>query len=687
MPTEFVRQTKFTTGEVDVQNFNRTEFEDYLTAAQSLLNCEVGTTGLAKKRKGTQFLIDVTPNASANSALFDFNDKNNQPYLLLMSPSATWVYIINADGSMTLYTPIPIVTPYLVNEIQDVDWTIDNDSIIFTHPKYAPQRIYATYPGSVTTFNLQSLNIGSVIYPPPAYDFGNINYNQFTVTYSGGTGPVLTFQFTGLGSDPGFTNDWIGGQILGIGNSPEQPIGYAIITAVSYSAGTTTFTANVQIPFQATGFPTVGSQYIIRQPAFSSALGFPSKTIFYQNRLWFANTATLNNTLFGSRINQPLNFDVGSGGDADAIIYTIGLSDSGPINWLNAGKQLEIYTPKYEFAAPQEQNIGLTPSTFSIRQQSAYGASSLIKPSTYINDSYYVNTEGNAIINFHYDGIGQTYTSTNISLHSTHLVKNPISSAIIRGSDTNQDNFIYYLNPDSTITAFQFSLENKLAALTPVDFNQNPLNGVNSNSVTNNNAITVQDLVAINNEIYMLKFLVKSGRFVIEKFTSDLKIDSWSTRYMSQTGVVSGLVFFENYWMQAIINGQDYGQYLVQGGTITVEGTFSQAQNITLGILFPVRIIPMYIFAGAQQYAYFKNISRVFVDYYNSLNFTVNGMRVNYLTFTDVQHQVPLHAQSGTAVINPVDGWNRFSTITIYQNAPFDLNIISVGYQVNASII
>lgn len=47
----------FTSGEVDAVHYHRTDFSDYLTAAQSLLNVEVGTTGLAKKRKGTQFLL------------------------------------------------------------------------------------------------------------------------------------------------------------------------------------------------------------------------------------------------------------------------------------------------------------------------------------------------------------------------------------------------------------------------------------------------------------------------------------------------------------------------------------------------------------------------------------------------------------------------------------------------------
>ena len=72
---EIIRQTMFTSGEVDAINYHRTDFKDYLTAAQSLLNVEVGTTGLAKKRKGTQFLIP-TQKSDPNSKLYGFTYKN-----------------------------------------------------------------------------------------------------------------------------------------------------------------------------------------------------------------------------------------------------------------------------------------------------------------------------------------------------------------------------------------------------------------------------------------------------------------------------------------------------------------------------------------------------------------------------------------------------------------------------------
>src|SRR5205807_2022043 len=104
------------------------------------------------------------------------------------------------------------------------------------------------------------------------------------------------------------------------------------------------------------------------------------------------------------------------------------------------------------------------------RQQSSYGSSEFIKPITYINDSYYVTRSENSIINFHFEGVGLAYSSSNVSALSTHLVKRPISRAIQKGTRSSQDNNLYFLNDDSTITSFQFSSESKLAALSPIKF-------------------------------------------------------------------------------------------------------------------------------------------------------------------------------------------------------------------------
>ena len=674
MSSKMIRQTSFSAGEVDVTTWKRTDIAEYLTAAQSLLNCEIGTTGLAKKRKGTTLRNIATGLATFTSTMYEFVDKNGVYYIILTAPGTFYVfgtpssatpvvtyqsyYVVDYQGNQVVYDDEsvdliqPITVPYQAVDLFGLDYTQDNDTLILTSPNYPPARIFVS-SYSPLTFAFEYLDI----YPLPAYDFNQINYNNTTVALSGSdgsSGTTLTIRFTNMpfgAGIPVFNNAWIGGQIIGGGTTELSPVGYGIIKMVTQSTTTVTFTVLVQIAFLVTGASTVGSQYSIRQPAWSGTttgnpygLGYPSKVLYFQNRLWLANTGLLPNTIFGSSLNQPISFDVGTGKDTNAIIYAIGQTDSGAVQWLNGGKQLEIFCSNFEFVCPQNEDIGLTPSTFSVRQQSSYGSSTNLKPQTYLNDSYFVQKTGKAAINYHFTGVGLSYTSTNIAPQSQHLMKNPTSRALLRGNDVSQDNFIYLLNDsDSTITAFQFANEIKLAALTPIVFEPN---------------VQLIDIVSVNNKVYILKYYTLTQDFTIESFDQGTYIDTSQDYSMPSSGVITGLNRLEGYKVQVVYANQDFGQYTVVNATITVNNPLLIVATVQIGLLYDVEIKPMYPFYSSTSSPFEKQIGRIYVDYYQSINFYINGKLVQYQSFQDVRLGLPLLPRTDTAIFSPVNmGW------------------------------
>lgn len=685
MTTQMIRQTLFTTGEIDVVNYKRTDIEGYLSAAQSLENCEIAITGLARKRQGTQFLLDVSTYADIFSQLYSFRDNLGNYYIVMSAPTIFYVFSIDANTlALALYTTVT-GTPYQSADLGNLDWALDGDSLVFSSPMYAPARLYidpASYPTPSFLFQLLG------IFPVPAYDFGNINYNNATVTLAA-SGSTLTMVVSNLPVGATFTSAWIGGQIVGAGNTDLEPIGVAIITAVSQSGTTATFTATMQIAFNTTTYSTSGSQYSISQPAWSDVLGWPSKTLYYQNRLWFANTQSLPDTIFGSGLNAPLNFDVGTATAVNAIIYNIGQNDTGGILWINGGKQLEIYTENYEFVCPQDQSLALTPGSFAVRQQSSYGSSNLMKPVTYLNDSYFVTRSQNAIVNFHFEGIGLAYTGSNVVLQSSHLLTFPQKACVIRGSDNSQDNFIYFRVLDA-ITAFQFAAEYKLAALTPI-------------TLSDPSSILIRDIVTVNNNLFMLKSNLGNTLWTLDVMTSLsssaglIKMDGMSTVTLNSDGTVnSGIDYLNGFIANLVFLGNDYGSSIdpvtglpapVTGGVAHFYNPLGLSGGAIIGLVFQVNIVPMYVYAGNSESNYFKDISRIYVDYYNSINFTVNGQLVPYQNFTNTQQQLGMQQMTGTAIIDPVLGWDRFQTFIISQLSPFDLNISAIAYQIESHII
>lgn len=732
-----IPQKMFRAGEVDVQNWKRSDIESYLQAAQSLLNMEVGVTGLTKKRKATQWKLDVSAQSSISSKMYEFRDQYGVYYIVLATGNTFYIYRYFLGVVLLIQTITG--TQYTGNDIPPLDYAFNNGVLVFSGGETGtlpPSRIYVSAYGAndpitgfpAPTFTWEILPIA----PLPTKDFGLVNYGNATVV-SSQAGTTLTFTLTGLPAAPVFTTDWIGGLIIGGGTTDLQPIGLAQILTVTASPGTAQFTARILIPFLLTtaGAPTTGSQYSIQQPAWSTALGWPKKCVFYQNRLWFANTLALPATVFGSQINAFLSFDVAVGSDSDAIVYDLGNGEAGEIHWLNAGKQLEIYTHNFEYAAPQELNAALTPSTFSVRQQSSYGASNEIKPVTYINDSYFVVRGGSIIINFHFDGIGQTYSASNVGFQSSHLIQNPGKAAVLRGTLSEQDNFIYFLNTLSfQIAAFQFETEYKLAALTPFELEQEIT--INQDTEPTEQFVQVLDIVSIDNNIFLLKEYLVNGAFTLEVMSPNLsqnpvmvvKMDAGVNVHVADAGVIGGIAALqvngldgtdttrpnlEGYVVAIVINNQSFGFSLqptgvggamkiapVTGGTAYFANSNPGQEPIPpdtfiegiVGILFQNEVTPMYTFAGANKSADFKNITSIFVDYYLSIDFQVNGIGVPFQSFIQIQSGGNIiNSLTGLAIARPVLGWNRENTFSITQFSPFDLNITGIQYQVEDSII
>ena len=664
MAATTVRQTMFTMGQVDPINYKRTDYKDYLKAAKILKNAEVGTTGLAKKRRGTRFISSITSYLpEQNSKIYEFSDKDNNFYLILSVNLAMHIFKIVDD---TLVFQQSVVTPYTSSDIGDLDYTEDNDSIVFASNNFIPSRLFVS-DYIVLTFAFEPLNI----FPFPAVDFGRVLYRALIVSLAGNN-VTNTLTITSV-TDPGFTTAWIGGQITGGGDSIEDPIGYGIISnVVPWNGAVTVFTIDVKTPFRIAGASTKGSEYSIRQPAWSNILGYPSSVAFYQNRLWLGSTRELPVTIFGSVIGQPINFDVGTAGETDAIIDRLSKSNTGRITWINPGKQLEIYSENEEYVAPQDTGTALTPASFYMKPQSSYGGSTQFKPINYINDSYFVNKTGNALINYRFNGIGQTYTSSNVSAVSSKLIKKPKNRALQRGTDNSQDNFIYILNSDETITTFQFAMQQGLAALSTAEFEQD---------------IEVIDLVNINNEIYFLKKYIKTNSYSIEKFIEDYKIDGYLDSTMDADGLILIDPMYEGYTVQIIFDNQDFGQYVVEGGQVIADNVNRFSGSVVYGFIYPFEIETMNIFYGENRSNWAKHLTQINVDYFESLNFYINNKLVPYQKYSLIQAGLPLVLQTDTAIIYPARGWDRFSTVKITQNSPFNCEILGISYEINGNII
>jgi len=97
----------------------------------------------------------------------------------------------------------------------------------------------------------------------------------------------------------------------------------------------------------------------------------------------------------------------------------------------------------------------------------------------------------------------------------------------------------------------------------------------------------------------------------------------------------------------------------------------------------------MYPFFSSTSSPFEKILSRVYIDYYQSLNFFINGDLVKYQNFHDIQLGLPLIPQTDTAIYNPVEGYHRFNSesIVITQSSPLNLQILAIAYQIDMAVL
>lgn len=679
MPT-IPRQTDFSMGEVDTNIYKLQSSDAYLRCAQSLKNFVVTTTRSVKPRKGTKQRFNVTSvGLNPNSSMFELLDKDGNYYLILASDLKFSIYLKSNDGSLSFIQAV--TSPYDGTTIPYLDYTKDGDSLVFTHQDHQQARLYVSNY-SPLTFAYELLNI----YPLPSYDFNKINYGNYTVEITSGSTGYLNIKLTNPSGATGFTNAWVGGQILGPGSGSDiiQVSGYGIINTVTNSGNSTTFNVIVQEPFKTSDYPINGNKYVVTQPAFGPTVGYPAKVGYHGDRLIFANTRLLPYSYFASRPGQYLNFDIGTGQDDDAIVNTIGIANSGEILWINGGKQLEIYCSNVEIIITEDDSIGFVQSC-SPRRQSSNGSSKKLKVVPYLNDSYFVSKTGKSIENFRLAGsVGMSYTSSSVSKQSQHLVKDPINACVIRGTEATQDNFIYFLNSDSTMISFQFSNEfqdgNALASMTPFAFQPN---------------VSLIDITSCGNSVYILKHYTNTDKYFIEELVEDcsdqdgntvIKIDSCRNATMEDNGTINDLDEYEGTKINVIVERQNYGQFMVQNGTVIVPRV-TNGSTVVVGWLFSRQIIPMYLTAGSGREMYLKKSYKIYVDYVNSLSFTINGRLVKYQNFFDIQRGIPIGPRSGTETVSVVGDYKMFSTFSIEQNSPFDMEIVGIAYQLVSSIV
>ena len=469
-------QNSFTSGELDPKLLSRTDIKQYESGLTTALNVVVLPQGGIKRRPGLKYITELDSAASDGVRLVSFEFNTSDAYLLAFTNNK--MYIIkdgvlqtNIAGSGNNYLTTTITSAML----NTMCWTQSADTLIVVQEDMVPKKITRTSDTAWTIANI-------------TFDFNPQYAPSFTIVDTSTCGTLTPSATTGnitltAASGSVFSDSHEGQYINVIG---DHNFGRARIIDRSSA---TVIKARVEIPFFDTSAIAntsweLETGYV---DTFSSGKGYPRSACFHQGRLYFGGSKSRPSTIFASRINEFYNFNPGEGNDDDAFVATLDTSQLNAIVDIISANYLQIFTTGGEFFAPQEFSDPLTPSNFIAKLQSSHGTKEGVRVQNVAGGTLYIQRQGKALNEFLYSSGEDAYTSTQISLLSSHLLNSPSDMSIRKATSTDEGDRLALVNSGDGSLAVYTLLRNQnivAASKFTTEGSSNPTNSLFKNVAT-----------------------------------------------------------------------------------------------------------------------------------------------------------------------------------------------------------
>jgi hypothetical protein len=700
-----IEQSSFTLGQVDDIYFTSTNQQQYLEALSLCENGYITGQRVPTRRKSFGFIDhDGTYPTGVDVEFinFEFESAEGNWYQVVLQWETDRTRVILVKFALNpmsgVYEPTESVlipeaagAEFIGVRPSEIDYTATDSYIVLANQNVEPQKI--TIDETTLTNSLLEIIGFNVV---PSLDFGDFDYSTyiFEPNCTGGGAPSGSPPVCPVGqvfgavidverpnaSDPTFTNDWIGGLIVGqTGASTQQPIGFGIITGIStVNATTQQFTVTVLQAFGTENFSKAGQSWSVRKPAWGPTQGYPAKTTFHKGRLWFANIKAYPMFIAGSRTNTPNDFNVGNGEAPDAIAYILQNSEGGGIRNIFGAQNLHIFTPTQQLAVVGGIDVGIEPANFSPKLISQYTSSS-VKPTVYRDRIYLTTADGRALIEI--QEVDQAVAAGIVSFSATQLIKNPKKIVAHTIVDT-EDQILTILNSDNTITAFSKADITGVQAFTPVEVSLFQDEKLNSLGVINNVLYSITDQLRLN-------------------YSSDNKsMDAWKSTNMT-SGVIS-LGFYPQAQVgdmlgvtyETDVNGQINKNYLGEFavfddmGTLKVDVGQDITANATIGLNYTTRIRSMPLFSSASGSFKLRKVSNAWLQFSQSFNFKFNNRRLGVnLPATLLPSGENPQSLTGTSQIGVAQGYKQDFFLEVIQDTPYDITVQSFAWSIKEALI
>lgn len=644
----------------------------------------IGATdlGTAKITVGTVAPIEQTATAS-NFKMLDFSVEDDRHYLLVLTENNIRVFrtpnthvadikttISSANVSNVRDTQVEnvmllfqedTIPQRLINLGTDTDWFIDN--IPFSN---VPQYDYNDSLSPTPVNDVQVMTLTSFV----AGD-------KFQIDIEGVVSKNITFAGDG-------SADQIASTVFNIQrNIQEMPVmgetGVSVVRTGTaaytitvggesakdfelYSAFATTGTASKTIAFtkSANGSPR-------REDVWSANRGYPKTACFYEGRLVLGGIKSKPQSLIFSKSASFFDFDIDDGDDDEAIFVTISSRKLNDIVDVFPGRNLQVFTSGAEFAVTSKP---ITPSSAQVAPQTSHGALN-VETQDVDGSTIFVDRNGKSIRDFVFSFNEDAYVTQDLSVLASHLITQPIDMALLSGTQSDDANWVFFVNADGNGTIL-----NTLRAQDITGFTRWEARG------------SIEGVCVVDEDLYLIRRRTIDSVTVkfVERWNFDHKMDaSIKIAPTASQTVLTGLDYLEGETVQIVADGVVLQERAVSGGSITLESSETGYTSVEVGLNFNVELKPMPLntnVGSGQNQMRLKRVLRINARVYESSGVYVNGNAVPIRAF-GAAPDTPLDNPPDvlTGIIDDIygtDGWTReeVPVFTVPDPTPFHIQMI-----------
>lgn len=647
----------------------------------------VGSTNVTGTISVAEFNLWEETAELADVRMIPFEFSTEQRYLLLVTQRNIGVYL---DG----VRQADIRFDFAPDDLLRLNWAQSLDTLIIVHQDFQPVRILRRGahddwdPSLLNYRTLQRFNFGDDNSPTPVAEVQDVTFTAFNAN------DQYQIDLDGIASEIQF---YTGTAALDRERLERALKNHPLVdgegVSVAHTGGTTfrvTFSGidadawPLLIGDTLLGTGTIGVTRIAtgvsqKEDVWSDTRGWPKSVTFHQQRLWHGGSRARPQTIWGSKIALFFDFEVEENLDDEAIDVTLDTDSVAEILQIHSAQHLQIFTTSGEFFIPDEP---ITPNAIRVVRSTQHG----IEPGTDVFDddgvTLFVQARGKAIREWSYSAIEERYSGANVSLLSTHLIRNPVSTSYRRGTSTEDASYLLVVNTDGTLAVFTTLRDQEVAGWSL--------------------AYVRGSFIATGVDGEKMYFAVErtvdgTTRRYLERFDTARALDS-SLRITAglPTDTFTGLDHLEGETLKVIADGHLLTDVVVASGSVTIERDAEEYVELGLpfapdgDVDFELITLPVEVQGeeGVSLIGEKKRIASVTLRLHESQGGIVArpngtaGVRIPYQSFGSMLLDQPVQPFTGDKKIVGFLGWDLHGQVRVYETLPLPTTILGLAHEV-----